>query len=362
MKKMEEFREHVEKALQDGAVLVCYLDGLGYRMYEMACTQYDLKMKRHFRIEPVWTVEPPVTNAAFATMLTGVSPAAHGIFTHADRKLMMPTMLEAYGEDSVLLEGDMRILETVNAPILHIGDDVYGVDERIFQDTFRAIKKNIPFIFSHFHEIDDLAHQYGPYHAAVMEQIHKTDRMLDILAQHFYGSIFLISDHGLYEHEGKGIHGKITSVSSPEKRKEEEMMALWGERLRRNPGTEKNFFTQEHIRIKNHYDMRRKWPAAGRIIGIPKEGWMQPQEILCGKDRYFGYSLKELLKEYSGYRYVEAESEDGCCVACSEAEINRDCVWLVQSGNDWRLLVLPEEHRRRWCKRIKHLRLMEDLF
>ena len=72
-RKLQEFAPRVREKLTHGKVMVCYLDGLGYRMYKNAADNGSVPfISRNFSVLPVRTVEPPVTNPAMATTITAV--------------------------------------------------------------------------------------------------------------------------------------------------------------------------------------------------------------------------------------------------------------------------------------------------
>ena len=228
IKKLEMFYGHVCEAAQKGNVLICYLDGLGYQMYLETTEKYPLRMGELFDIRPALTVEPPITNSAMATMLTGLTPQEHKILSHRDRILPVPTIFSEFSEKAVLLEGDVSILCTAILPVLHASQNV---DEDIASDVKKAIQDKISFIFAHFHQIDDAAHESGPYGEAVMKQIVKTDRYLAEFAECFCGTMFVISDHGLSERKGEGVHGeKMPQKISKKEGNIQENLIIWGER------------------------------------------------------------------------------------------------------------------------------------
>ena len=224
IKRLEEFCGTVLEEAQKSNVLVCYLDGLGYEMYQEADHQFPLKMKKLFDIRPALTVAPPITNSAMATMLTGLSPQEHGILSHRDRKLKVPTIFSKLGENALLLEGDASILHTEIMPVLHTGGNM---DEKIAVDVKKAILDRVPFIFAHFHQIDDCAHVWGPYGKKTAEQILQMDEWLAQFADSFRGTMFVISDHGLSEKKGEGVHGE---EMSPGEGNIKESLIIWGER------------------------------------------------------------------------------------------------------------------------------------
>ena len=82
-----------------GRLLVWYLDGFGYRMYEYAkdagCLTY---IAGAFDVSPVSSVSPPLTAPALATMLTGLLPQEHGVTDRSVRKLHILQSLMRYRE------------------------------------------------------------------------------------------------------------------------------------------------------------------------------------------------------------------------------------------------------------------------
>jgi len=226
-RRMEEFAPALLKRLQRENVLVCYLDGFGYEMYRYAFRNGRIPfISSHFLITPVRTVQPPLTNPAMATMITGVSPDVHGVHSHKERMLEVPTVFAGRsGSNTAFLEGDTRILVTELSPVLHPARLGRGCDEWIADDAVKASSLHIPFIFAHFHEIDDKAHESGPYSEACMKQIEAADGQVRRIAQVFDGRMIIISDHGVTDGENGGIHGQIgDSFENPE-----EMLAVWGE-------------------------------------------------------------------------------------------------------------------------------------
>lgn len=224
IKRLEDFCGIVMEEAQKNNVLVCYLDGLGYEMYLEAKQQVPMKMEKLFNIHPALTVEPPITNSAMATMITGLSPQEHGILSHRDRKLKVPTIFSKLGENALLLEGDVSILCTEILPVLHTAEHM---DDEIAEDVKKAIRDEVPFIFAHFHQIDDCAHAWGPYGQKTAEQIFKMDEWLAQFADSFRGTMFVISDHGLSEKKGEGVHGKEPSQKEGNI---QESLIIWGER------------------------------------------------------------------------------------------------------------------------------------
>lgn len=227
-RRMEDFAPFLKERLRKERVLVCYLDGLGAFMYRKAALTGSLFFTgKHFLTEPVISVRPPLTNAAMATMITGVSPDIHNIRSHKQRTLAIPTVFAGRSaEDTAFFEGDTRILVTEMMPTLHPKRGGCGSDHWVAEATVSAAKRGVPFIFSHFHEIDDAAHEFGPYSDECMRKIAETDEYLRRISDVYEGTFLIISDHGVCEGDDGGVHG----VSPEGEYSAEEMTAVWGER------------------------------------------------------------------------------------------------------------------------------------
>lgn len=225
MKQISAFYGRMKGCLGKAPLFVCYLDGLGYGMYQNACKQGYLPfISSHFQVEPMLTVTPPITNPAMATMLTGVLPEVHGIKSRKDRILHSETIFAGLKECEVaFLEGDTVIIKTEIRPILHTAAQGRGCDYWIAKDCHQAICEEVPFIFAHFHEIDDCAHTYGPYSVQTLQQLKEIDIVIGRLSEVFEGTFLLVSDHGLHEDgQGQGTHGDGC---------QEDYVAVWGERI-----------------------------------------------------------------------------------------------------------------------------------
>lgn len=232
-RKLQEFAPCVREKLRHGKVLVCYLDGLGYHMYKNAADNGFIPfISRNFSVIPVRTVEPPVTNPAMATMITGELPGVHGVYSRKDREVMVPTLFAGRSaENTAFLEGDTRILKTELSPRLHAAAKGKGCDHWICRDACRAVLEGKEFIFAHFHEIDDAAHAEGPVSLACMEKLRETDAYIEELSGIFSGEILLISDHGIHETEDGGDHGENPCCDAANPYDMEDMLAVWGEHI-----------------------------------------------------------------------------------------------------------------------------------
>jgi len=320
----------MERSRQEKPTLVCYLDGLGYRLYQYALENGRIPfIANHFWVCEMKTVEPSITNPAMATMLTGVLPVEHGILSRKEHKPAVPTIFadEIYRNSSAIIEGDSVIVRTEVIPRLNCAVSGENIDRLIFEGTKEAIKEDKRYIFAHFHGIDDVEHDYGPYAEEVLSRLEELDGYLHILSDLWKGNILIISDHGMHEEENGGNHG--TDM-------EEDTIVPFG------------------IRMKpKQYEIPQK--SNGKEMVIKK---------------YQGYDVKEILKFATGfegrYKLVIFYSEDGFAVACSYHEVELgDNVLLVTMADEshvdtrlgrkndvYRLIIASDVTSRRWCKNI----------
>lgn len=222
MRMLNEFSGKMKNCLMKGPLIVWYLDGFGYRMYEYAkdagCIPY---IAGAFDVSPVSSVSPPLTAPALATMLTGLLPQKHGVTDRSVRKLAYPTIFDEISGTAAWLEGDSVILKTPFRPRLHTDRDGRGCDSWICRSVEREIAAGTEFIFAHLHQIDDCGHMYGPYDEKTLRQIRQTDVWVGDISRKVDGNVLIISDHGMHEEADGGEHGTDC---------EEDMLAIWGER------------------------------------------------------------------------------------------------------------------------------------
>ncbi|MCH1983651.1 alkaline phosphatase family protein [Ruminococcus sp. OA3] len=221
MKMLNDFFAKMKECLIQGPLLVWYLDGFGYRMYEYArdagCIPY---ITGTFSVSPVSSVSPSLTNPALATILTGMLPQEHGVTDRSVRKLTYPTIFDVASVSAAWLEGDSVLLKTSFRPKLHTDCDGEGCDAGICRSVQYEIAAKTEFIFAHLHQIDDCGHTCGPYDGRTLHQLQETDSRMARISKDFSGNMLIISDHGMHAGAGGGEHGTDC---------EEDMLAVWGE-------------------------------------------------------------------------------------------------------------------------------------
>ncbi|MGN0399136.1 MAG: hypothetical protein ACI4EO_03320 [Blautia sp.] len=74
---------------------------------------------------------------------------------------------------------------------------------------------------------------------------------------------------------------------------------------------------------------------------------------------FYGWPAKELLRGLKEEEQAEFISRDGQVVAVSAEEILNGPVFLAKEKNSFRLVILSDTNRRRWCKEIVEIKTGE---
>lgn len=196
----------------DEEVLIVFLDGFGYHQYEYALSNGYISFLGNIEApRPATSVYKPVTNAGFAAMITGQPPYVNGVHDRKDKDLNTQSIFgkaEELGKKSILIEGDIKILNTEIEPILNIDKNKNGTrDDEIFKDALAQIKNKPDLAMVHFHSIDDMGHKYGDLSNKTMETIKIIDGYVKELSANWKGKIIITADHGMHKTTEGGTHG-----------------------------------------------------------------------------------------------------------------------------------------------------------
>ena len=185
-------------------VLIVLLDGFGYMQYEQAladdCAPYLASLPP---AQVARTYYPPISPVGLAAMVTGEGPEKNGIRERGDMNLLVKDVFSEAaekGRTSVLIEGDIKLINTSCEPLLHVDvDGDFLTDSEVFATALYEIEMGTDLIFVHFHGIDDRAHEFGPMSPEAMERVTALDAYLAEFAARFSGDIIITADHGLHE-------------------------------------------------------------------------------------------------------------------------------------------------------------------
>ena len=203
--QMEDYLKNDEK------VMTVLLDGFSYSQFKNAHEKGHIPFLSKYFKYPALSVLTPVTNAGFAAIITGQTPDVNGVHDRSVRQMNVDSIFQYAlnnSKKSILLESDIKILNTEIEPELHIDQNKNGdTDDEMFESALRASKENYDLIFIHFHGIDDRGHSFGPYSDETMDYVKTIDKYLEALSEIWDGPILLVADHGMHETSEGGGHG-----------------------------------------------------------------------------------------------------------------------------------------------------------
>jgi hypothetical protein len=198
--------------LKDGVpVLAVLLDGFSHEQYSILASEHRLPYFQKLYQGRALSVFTPVTNAGFASIITGELPLVNGVHDRSYRNIKVESIF-GYAVDnslsSLLLEGDIKILNTEVEPVLNIDLNNDGdTDDEIMKAAMESIDEGYDLVFIHFHGIDDRGHEFGPYHRNTLEYVEAVEDYLIELDRVWEGAIIATADHGMIETEDGGDHG-----------------------------------------------------------------------------------------------------------------------------------------------------------
>ena len=167
--------------------------------------------------ERVVNVNPTVTNPNHTSLVTGVSPALHGVFNNRPfaatarlpesfsqyATIRVPTLWSAAKDAGLRTASVYWPVTRGGAPIdININTGNSGDDEQITRDAVRIIAEHRPhFMTAHYVSHDSAQHAYGPGSAEGIAALERIDREIGKLvaayrAQNPRAVIAIASDHG----------------------------------------------------------------------------------------------------------------------------------------------------------------------
>ena len=192
-------------ALARGRVMVIYIDGLGYSLYRRATLP---AIKKRFRCHRARTAFPPLTQPCMASMLTGLWPAQHGIWSRRDHHPRGASLLAVPG--AVLVEADSPPLSLEKPPVLTLPGSGETVDGAVLKAALPLCRGEAPLLIVHFHGLDDREHDVGDQPRLLANKLRELDKAVEQLCAAFHGHVILCADHGAHRSGKGGEHGSFT--------------------------------------------------------------------------------------------------------------------------------------------------------
>ncbi|MCH4888101.1 hypothetical protein EZV73_10985 [Acidaminobacter sp. JC074] len=200
--------EAVRSSLSE-PVMVIFIDGFSYNQYEVL-KETDAFMKS-FACEKANTIFKPVTNAGYAAMITGQIPKVNGVLDRSYRTLNKSdifSLASEQGKSSVIIEGNIKILDTSVEPILNLDKNDNGMtDDEIFESALENLDND--FVFVHFHSLDEYGHDYGDMDKRTLDQMFLLDGYVEELVSKWDGHVIITADHGMHTTSEGGSHGEF---------------------------------------------------------------------------------------------------------------------------------------------------------
>ncbi|MFA7573688.1 MAG: alkaline phosphatase family protein [Lutispora sp.] len=197
-------------------VLIMYIDGLGYEIYEKALkTGIIPYISSLGTAKKALTVYPPITDVTFASMVTGTTPKYTGIHNRDKKPMPVHTMFDIAtqkGKSSKVIEGNIKILTDKVDTILNIDENKNGtIDDEIYEKAMEEIQNPPHILLVHFHSYDDFGHKYGPSSQEALEQLKVLDSYIEDIMKDYQGDVIITSDHGMHDEADGGSHGIFSS-------------------------------------------------------------------------------------------------------------------------------------------------------
>jgi predicted AlkP superfamily pyrophosphatase or phosphodiesterase len=160
-----------------------------------------------------FSVYTPVTNAGMAAILTGRPPSENGVHTRKEMDILTPSIFgyaEQSGKSSVMIEGNIKVLNLEIEPVLNIDRNSSGsTDDEIRDKALEMMEQSYNLMVVHFHGIDDSGHSCGDLSPETMERVKATDGYVEQLVSRWNGRVIITADHGMHSTSGGGSHGEF---------------------------------------------------------------------------------------------------------------------------------------------------------
>ena len=175
-------------------LLLILVDGLGYNMLENAKARNRAGYFGEISFLPQRVVYPPKTKTAL--QIIGNDINNNEFFN------------DLVKEKVYIIQDDKFFFSSKYPIILNIDRNNNGfIDDEILDIAMDLLEHDLDLLFVHFHSIDDVAHEFGPYAEQTIEQIEIISNYVKKLLDKWVHGVIIFSDHGLHSKDFKGMHG-----------------------------------------------------------------------------------------------------------------------------------------------------------
>lgn len=209
--------DEMKTYLEQGKVMYILPDGFSYEQAKYFSD--DLDLLKPIYAELALSTHLAISPVALASIVTGETPFINGVFFNEgqSRSVLEPKVSDIFsyanslGKSISYLEGNSNLIITSISPTLSLSDF------EIYEKAKNAIVEGDDLIFIHFHEIDDVNHEFGPLSNQALTKISYIESYIEYLVSQFDGKVIIVPDHGhmtMYDEDNipYGDHGLFTNL------------------------------------------------------------------------------------------------------------------------------------------------------
>ncbi len=202
-------------------VVIILTDGTQYdKLQSMIATGELPFFASQEKIHLGLSVYPPITTTASAAFLTSTLPSSNGVYGYGYRSTDLTTLFDVVTDNGgkvVAVEGASLPFNLRNAEIILSGDrDTNGYsDDNVYLNALEVIQSDLPdLLYVHFHEIDDMGHEFGENSAEYEAALTRVDQYIAEIVDALPGDtlIIIMADHGMHTTADGGNHGTLAAA------------------------------------------------------------------------------------------------------------------------------------------------------
>lgn len=204
---MDNYYDALNYIKKDIPVMTIFIDGFSYNQWEYVKTNKSNLYLSSLGFRQAHTVFKPVTNAGFAAMISGKTPAETGIMDRSVRKPECTTLFDEV-EEGILVDGLVKILDVPCKLYLENDHDEDGYTDFETYDRAKDVLGG-DYILVHFNGVDEAGHDYGPFGDETIGKIVEVDDYVKDLVDKWHGKVIIVADHGMHKTKDAGDHGEF---------------------------------------------------------------------------------------------------------------------------------------------------------
>jgi hypothetical protein len=210
---LDAYSEMKKSIDNDEKVMLIIPDGFSWIQAQDFEADLDI-LKASLAKSYVTSTNRAISPVALASILTGKTPFVTKInFAEGESRAVLKPQAEDIFEYATKKDKKVKYIEGSGNLIITSVEPKYSLnDNAVYQNTKQAITSGDDLIVTHFHEIDDINHEYGANSSEAKSKCIEIDSYIKDLKNQFSGKIIIVPDHGhipLIDEDNKnyGDHG-----------------------------------------------------------------------------------------------------------------------------------------------------------